>query len=764
MFVYLKYHERYVLVTCITLQNGCKPVTGTGHTTPELEPAVWFKSLLIEFMIIDCDMRLVRWVKSKCDHGKMIENNSSLVLHPPPTHSRVAACYAKENMRVHTMFDDDVSSYCNAQATELFVQANALCEMILKKCEDSNQEYDLQILHFVHSYILPSLVLRKNDEDNLNEVLKYIESCTQSTDADIRTLDTKNIENFLSMQREQLVKDFQREGCVRLSSADFLITFLQHLDKDINSKQSRLNGLQYDVDASKNHGTAHSQSIETARKERNNAAAELEKYIFARENIRNFICRPFRDTPYHLTKIPVKNKVHVTYFIIGKRLALAKENLKKLFLQKVKLVNMKHAINMTIGDLKTREETVGIEVIKGTTTLATDILSSPKSDDKWITLKECIGELLASDNCVREQHRSFCLQVVDRIDATIKENDLFKIGDNNLLGSVVITSTLKTGEPAKVRKESNHQKIFEKANAARIRNNVVRLVSDIIHHIETICAKIRKSLNRYTSDIVRIHYEEYFYPIIWKKLFQVYIAAHEPTCKCLMKEIPGKTLEETNIDYPWMRKREQSADTDSMESVVVINNRNSGLSTQSIAELEINIPLLKCSAAELYKLVERQCKLDPSPYQHNFPIDLEEHSSQEAVANTEERHDEDGHDEIVTFVGFDELFKPALELIRSALEMSNIEDVLKQLTKAYRFTSDLISELFRDKETLATCDDIVSTFITMFTYMNEDEIGPLHACLNIASDFISPCHRGNVFDCCLTTLYSAMQYHEKLWV
>lgn len=58
MFVYLRLEKTVRRVSNVTLQHCYKPSVGT-FTEERVEPALWFKVLVIDSILVDCELRTV---------------------------------------------------------------------------------------------------------------------------------------------------------------------------------------------------------------------------------------------------------------------------------------------------------------------------------------------------------------------------------------------------------------------------------------------------------------------------------------------------------------------------------------------------------------------------------------------------------------------------------------------------------------------------------------------------------------------------------
>ena len=81
MNLYLKHGKKISTVTSIYLKDFHIPAVGTVEIDHTVEPAIWFKSLIIDSMYIDCDSRNVFWrEKSQDDNTESeLEESSAFV-------------------------------------------------------------------------------------------------------------------------------------------------------------------------------------------------------------------------------------------------------------------------------------------------------------------------------------------------------------------------------------------------------------------------------------------------------------------------------------------------------------------------------------------------------------------------------------------------------------------------------------------------------------------------------------------------------------
>ena len=76
MHIYLKdgHHRRWV--TDVQLQEGCFPCIGNGLTLKScadvsgLEPAIWFKVLVLDSVSVDCARGIVSWSTGSQPEGQ----------------------------------------------------------------------------------------------------------------------------------------------------------------------------------------------------------------------------------------------------------------------------------------------------------------------------------------------------------------------------------------------------------------------------------------------------------------------------------------------------------------------------------------------------------------------------------------------------------------------------------------------------------------------------------------------------------------------
>jgi hypothetical protein len=77
MNLYLKHGKKISTVTSIYLKDFHIPAVGTVEIDHTVEPAIWFNSLIIDSMYIDCDSRNVFWREKSQDDNTESELEES---------------------------------------------------------------------------------------------------------------------------------------------------------------------------------------------------------------------------------------------------------------------------------------------------------------------------------------------------------------------------------------------------------------------------------------------------------------------------------------------------------------------------------------------------------------------------------------------------------------------------------------------------------------------------------------------------------------
>lgn len=426
MYVYLKRGSVIKRFRNVVL-NDCYQPKVDGVTVERIEPGLWFKVLFVDSLFVDCDGRDVSWNKDTCVDAETIHKTKDDELQ---VETLMAFFQSKGKI-----FEGEGCYDFDIFVDELFDTAGIIVDE-LEKYETRTDEKGLnetkqKLLRLMHVFILPALKLRESELSNLQTVLSWIEHKHQSIEITIAKKDkTKyNVENSLRQQRERLLMehDFNSQQYVTTCDNEFLQIFLKHLQKDIDSLNSKL--LDFDREIKPLRGSVGEKDVKrlsVRRAERDKTLAYIDKAIEARETIKNVVGRP-----HVLKKIkPSWRKqtqpFHVLYVDITNRLAEMTKEIQDLIRTKIQISSVREATLLTIAEITEDGESYGFERKAGSFEFETDIYDPKNKPDEWATLSEKVSDLLkAKPLGFRDSHERFCKRIRLKCQCLLDDSKLF---------------------------------------------------------------------------------------------------------------------------------------------------------------------------------------------------------------------------------------------------------------------------------------------------------------------------------------------------
>lgn len=211
----------------MVLKDGYRPVVGDVGNDLQLEPAIWFKSLIIDAILIDCDRRQVRWSRVRVKPGDRIsEEIEDLSILCEPDNVIKAKNFEA------SVFEDYDYSELDPKAQEIFEATRQLL-ISMRKRELSNEQYKTELLRLLHCYIMPSISLTADDITNLHNALARVQNQLQSIDKIILKKDkaVQLTESSMSKQRKAILEneDFTSVAHILSCNPKFLHAFEKHI-------------------------------------------------------------------------------------------------------------------------------------------------------------------------------------------------------------------------------------------------------------------------------------------------------------------------------------------------------------------------------------------------------------------------------------------------------------------------------------------------------------------------------------------------------
>ncbi|XP_065930416.1 uncharacterized protein MAL8P1.12-like [Magallana gigas] len=782
MNLYLRHGDSLELLSGVVLKDGYRPVVGDVGNDLQLEPAIWFKSLIIDAILIDCDRRHVRWSRVRmppCDRvGE--ENEEFVYLRDPDSVIKAKNFEA-------SVFEDFDYSELDPKAMEIF-EATGQLLIRMRKRELSNEQYKTKLLCLLHCYIMPSILLTVQDISNLNNAFVRVKEQLKRIDKIIMEKDKAvQLKKYsLAKKQNEILEneDFTNETHILSCNSKFLQVFEKHIGKDVKDAWQEFEIIQRKVNELKLKNST-SEELGLVRKERDESYQKWEDVEEAWQELevnqskvddlklRNptidelGLVRKERDACYEkwektkliqeTIKQTTKSKrsseadtssnLHKIYIEINKSVQEEMKKLHQLCVHKAQITSVRESIRQALDDLKTDGQTVGWQMKSdGTVEHDTDVMGMNCRPKDWYTLEEKISSILADvNNDINKRHIRFCSGVYDKITAALKENELFQ----NQTSSNEDEGTVFQSLVDAIKQEVNDHLL-----------NTVERLSRIVPEESRY-----ETTQSNTSEKIAICYNNLLCNTIIEPLESLYEKKYDRICVYVFNKTKDMSFEELGIDEPW-----------------IVHRLTFGLSLLSIGkkpidELQEFGELDDCPTSEV-------C-LQPSQWkdtQLSHPKGVVEDSQSETndVYQTTYNASPPSYVESINKLpsygehcssvqtpevhegkSLYDILQPGLDLIHTLVRESTITGKLKMITKTYRFVGNQVSALKSAvslQDFMGSSDELLTLLIVLLMYLDERDFKRLFIQMYLLVDFKPQFVLGGVHDCSLTNFFVAFQY------
>ncbi|XP_071941898.1 uncharacterized protein [Antedon mediterranea] len=410
----------------VSLVDGCIPqflTSKSGHihklNVNGLEPALWFKVLVLDAILIDCEFNLIQWTTcdGNCQIGRRVKN-------------KFERCSHSQEINVdEEYYTPDVD----------LQQGMQLAHQIAAGSKDDIQEDFLQLLHL---FILPIIRLHADDVDRVQDILMRQIDVLEKIGKNMDNLSQHRNEvkkTLLSWRQDLCHKHLNSEEAIHSSNADFLQQIYEDLTSDIQNAYVELELCQKKVDDAKKKvrdGPSSISNLARARQLRNQVCQTIANALVVKKAAAVFFksskCRKTRDNVVnHITNAlyvieEIKMLFRQRQFQPNHTLSPTEEaylktqhdwkRLRKQLeeLQRVKVcaTSIREALVNTLKELKEGKDSVGFEHSVGGVGRSTDILLPGSYPKEWETLQTQVTTLFEDDSFnLSHVHLLFCNSV-----------------------------------------------------------------------------------------------------------------------------------------------------------------------------------------------------------------------------------------------------------------------------------------------------------------------------------------------------------------
>ncbi|XP_065930415.1 putative leucine-rich repeat-containing protein DDB_G0290503 [Magallana gigas] len=734
MYLYLRHGDSLELLSGVVLKDWYRPVVGDVGNDLQLEPAIWFKSLIIDAILIDCDRRQVRWSRVRMPPSDRVGEENEEVVYLRDPDSVIKA----KNFVEASVFEDFDYSELDQKAQEIFEATRQLL-IRMRKRELSNEQYKTELFRLLHRYIMPSILLTVQDIPILNNAFVRVKMQLKRIDKIIMEKDkaVQLKKSSLAKKQKEILEneDFTNETHILSCTSKFLQVFEKHIGKDVEDAWQELEVIQSKVDDLKLRNPTIDE-LGLVRKERDACYEKWEKIKFIQETIKQ------TTKSKRSSEADTSSKLHKIYIEINKSVEEEMQKKHQLCVHEAQITSVRKAIRQALDDLKTYGQTVGWQMKSdGTVEHDTDVMGMNCKPKDWYTLEEKISSILADVNKdITEQHIRFCSGVYDKITAALKENELFQ----NQTSSNEDEGTVFQSLVDAIKQEVNDHLL-----------TTVKLLSRVIHEESRYDATQSN-----TTEKIAICYHNLLCNKIIEPLESLYEKKYDRICVYVFNKTKDMSFEELEIDEPW-----------------IVQCLTFGLSLLSIGKKPIDElrefgELDDCPTSEVY--------LQPSQWkdtQLSHPKSVVEDSQSETnddyqsppsyvesiniLPSYGEHCSSVQTPEVQEGKSLYDILQPGLDLIHTLVRETTITGKLKMITKTYRFVGNQVSALKSAaslQDFMGSYDELLTLLFLLLTYLDERDFKRLFIQMYLLVDFKPQFMLGGVHDCSLTNFCVAFQY------
>ena len=456
MRLYIRSSDFATEVPEITLLEGHIPAISNvtpacddaDENYPSMEPAVWFKVLVIDSVSIDCTKRAICW-------------NSTVNNYEGNEAPGDGAAALRRNRLSESMFvGGEYFGYHN-DIDELFDKTQQLLDSYVRS-EVGRSDFNAAIFSLLHVYVLPNIKLNVDDRVEINKAVDKQEIKISEANDEMLSKCAKiaEIEKAMKKQRARFVTELNKASLMDLYYPPELVVLLHsHLERDIkeewdllDSRNDLVQSLKTTESDSSNaeNGSQRESELELSlkRKERDCIQKNYEMTMNARELLNELANggtagqNPSKKwTKKYKKKVSKKKKqpmnpLHAIYIELNNSCKKVEKVMQEIMQKKVRLISVKEALKCALEELKENDETFGVEFDTTGSVRPTDVLHQSNIPTHWQTLAEQMRTQLTKGGAITMEHEEFKRRIIMQCQGLLDEQE-------NLLNSVDINTQEK---------------------------------------------------------------------------------------------------------------------------------------------------------------------------------------------------------------------------------------------------------------------------------------------------------------------------------
>lgn len=466
MYLYLSCHQLSTEVSEVTLADGCTPMLGSQTAVSDesgrpveivLEPAVWFKVLVLDSISIDCRNQKISWSSSvPLPHPELSQQSLAYVAGCHCNADMAKIDEQKKRLSESMYIGGECFGYEN-ELDEVFDTVQELLESYASG-QITTEQFRSGIFQQLHCYVLPSIKLSTDDLANLERVFNEQEKFIDKANAAILKQDARieSVKSSMWRLRNKFITELNGSKKVPEYSVEFGDLLLKHLQSDAGKAWEELDDLQNAVQTAKSLKA----DVAAARKERDAQFEVYQKLLLARETLKEYlerviaheshcegstVCILSLSSPKRRGNTRHGNEpLHNIYMEMHHKIQEERDKMSALIDRKVLVISVKEAIRSAIDELTSDNETFGVDLDITGRQRATDVLCRSTIPRQWLTMTEQISNLLIGYSDLAQEFKKFTAQVNNVCEAALYEKrlkELLPLDDSSDTASLCSTDS-----------------------------------------------------------------------------------------------------------------------------------------------------------------------------------------------------------------------------------------------------------------------------------------------------------------------------------
>jgi len=390
MLLYITCGEINPSALDIFLKDGCEPTRcGYQHPNGNFESAIWFKVMIIDSITIDCNRQQLSWIPlsdpDSVDPDSVIAANTDDSSTEKQSQCAMLSC-----------FDECIESNLDT----LFRSFEELATQYQSGLKTREEWFEM-IIQLLHIDVLPNIHLTSG-------YVKCIEFFLQSQDDYIKKIDGN------------LIKKTDERNLKKQALANMRSKFLSELIKPSWRPLPKLIVARLLLDFTKDIKSINDVMTNTANLQRQ--ASELELAITRLKEMQHpTLLQRFKGV---LISVPME-PIHNVYMALCEYVDLCSDSVKHLTDKKLLMLSVKEAARSALYDLKSGEQTFGLEVDSISSMRSTDVLGENRVTSLLSIAEQVSAVLAIKGNYLSQIHQDFIRNLIARCEATKREKALF---------------------------------------------------------------------------------------------------------------------------------------------------------------------------------------------------------------------------------------------------------------------------------------------------------------------------------------------------